>query len=354
MSSLERTSSMVNDSVNNKKYLKKKENLNQKRNSSDLLIQGIVEKCNSGEIFNNIFNTLMYKEIAPRRLKCFADLLEEYQSEQLCRRCGGCVTYCRAMKYDAIEFGANGYPSFSEKTRCIECGVCYAVCSANEILNEEIKDMVSWEYPSGRVMSAGIYKASDSELQKGDTKNGALTALLLHMMDAGFIDGVLVPCEHNNKEKSPFIAYNSEDVFKLSDRINNPALGSMLYGFRQDLPAERTLKSKSTKSSEGSKKLGFVGKPCQILSLRKMEYLGLMPSEHFSIKIGIFCSERENSRIMNACQNCTDYYAEYADISVSDYSIRGTMLAMISRTSLGNMAVLSASQNALQNWNAVY
>ncbi|SMP59327.1 Coenzyme F420-reducing hydrogenase, beta subunit [Desulfonatronum zhilinae] len=355
MSRLERASSRVNASVKNEKDLKKKDNLNQKQNSSGSLIQGKVEKGNGNEAFKKKFdlNALVHKESTPRRLKCFSDLLEEYQPEQLCRRCGGCVTYCKSMKYDAIEFDVNGYPSFSEKTRCIECGICYAICSANELLNEKIRGMVSWEEPSGRVMSAGIYKASDSELQKKDIKSGALTALLLHMMDAGFIDGVIVPSEHN-KKKSPVTAYNSEDILNLSDRINNPTLGSMLYGFQPNLSDEHALEKKSTTSSNGSKRLGFVGKPCQVLSLRKMEYLGLMPSEHFSIKIGVFCSEGSNSRGMNACQNCTDYYAEYADISVSDYSIRGEMLAMVSRTSLGNMAILSASQKALQHWNAVH
>ncbi|RKZ29661.1 coenzyme F420-reducing hydrogenase, partial [bacterium] len=46
-------------------------------------------------------------------------------NEDLCSRCGLCVSVC---KPEALSFGENGKPPIVDKAKCEGCGVCAATC----------------------------------------------------------------------------------------------------------------------------------------------------------------------------------------------------------------------------------
>ena len=41
-------------------------------------------------------------------MKTFTNLIEDVQKPGLCHRCGGCVTFCTAINYGALELDSEG------------------------------------------------------------------------------------------------------------------------------------------------------------------------------------------------------------------------------------------------------
>ena len=69
----------------------------------------------------------------PRRpeggdMKTFFNLIQEVQKPGRCHHCGGCVTFCTAINYGALELGEDGKPRYKDIEKCIECGLCYSIC----------------------------------------------------------------------------------------------------------------------------------------------------------------------------------------------------------------------------------
>jgi len=60
-------------------------------------------------------------------MKTFAHLIQEVQEKGLCHHCGGCVAFCTANNYRALELGEAGRPRYRNKEKCIECGICYSM-----------------------------------------------------------------------------------------------------------------------------------------------------------------------------------------------------------------------------------
>ncbi|MCP4764412.1 MAG: coenzyme F420 hydrogenase, partial [archaeon] len=57
--------------------------------------------------------------------KTFFNLIQEVQKEGKCNHCGGCVTFCSAISYDALSMDDHGKPFFNDINKCNECGLCY-------------------------------------------------------------------------------------------------------------------------------------------------------------------------------------------------------------------------------------
>src|SRR4030043_485205 len=126
-------------------------------------------------------------------MKTFSHLIQEVQEKGLCHHCGGCVAFCTAINYGALELGEDGRPRYSNKEKCIECGICYAICPVIGELDEDTKNLVSWSPPMGRVMGTTVARATDPEVRARGTDGGGVTALLVHLFDRGRIDAAIGP-----------------------------------------------------------------------------------------------------------------------------------------------------------------
>ena len=150
---------------------------------------------------------------------------------------------------------------------------------------------------------------------------------------------------------------------------------------------------------KGLKRVALVGTPCQINSVRHMQALELVPSDAISLCIGLFCSgnfifgpgERaklatlanitwEEVRKVNiketlllhlvsgevksidlnqlsfirryACQFCTDYAAELADISFGGIGAAEGYTTVLARTPLGRATLADCKSNGvIQEFN---
>jgi len=294
-------------------------------------------------------------------MKTFSHLIQEVQDKGLCHHCGGCVAFCTAINYGALEVGEDGRPRYRDKEKCIECGICYSICPEINELDAETKKLVSWSAPMGCILGTAIARATDPEVRARATDGGVLTALLLHLWDRGHIDAAIVSRKAGPFQRQPWLAHTREDILEAAgfhfDTLPNISHFSEVYSTYSPSIAE--LKDVAQKTFN---RVAFVGTPCQINTLRRMEVLGVAPSDAINIHFGLFCSgnfqfgleERRrletignfqwvdvykvnlkeellihlrNQEIRRipldqldfmrryACQFCDDYAAEFADLS---------------------------------------
>ena len=222
-------------------------------------------------------------------MKTFSDLIQEVQDKGLCHHCGGCAAFCTAINYGALEVGGDGRPRYRDKEKCIECGICYSICPEVNELDAETKNLVSWSAPMGRILGAAVARATTPEVRTRATDGGVVTALLLHLFDRGRIDAAIVSKKAGPFQRQPWLARSKEDILEAAGFYFDtlPSIAHFSEEYSTYSPSIVELKE----VAQGPlKRVAFVGTPCQINTLRRMEVLGVVPSESIKIHFGLFCA----------------------------------------------------------------
>ena len=145
-------------------------------------------------------------------MKTFNDLIEEVQKPGLCHRCGGCVTFCTAVNFGALELDSEGNPRYADEDKCIECGLCHTICPEIDELVEETQKRLAWQPPIGRVLETSIARSTDAGIRQKATDGGVVTALLIHLFKNGRIDGAIVTKQTGPFRREPFLALSQKDI----------------------------------------------------------------------------------------------------------------------------------------------
>lgn len=320
-------------------------------------------------------------------MKTFFHLLQEVIKPGLCHRCGGCVSLCTSVNYGALELGPDGRPRYKDVEKCIECGLCHAVCPEIDDLEAETHHRLHWSAPIGRVLSAGIARALDPEVRRHATDGGLVTALLLHLFHTGHIDGAIVAKRTGRFQREPFLATTAEEIKESAGFFFDTSHG--VAGLGEAYMARASVEALSPLMSKGLRRVALVGTPCQIQALRRMETLGVMPSESVAFCFGLYCSGnflfdaphraelaeagsfswddvvkinvKDSFQVhlkdgtvrrldihaldrlkRHACRYCEDYSAELADISFGGLGAPEGWTSYITRTPKGRAALLDA------------
>ena len=328
-------------------------------------------------------------------MKSFTNLIQDVQKPGLCHRCGGCVTFCSAINYGALELDPEGKPRYADQNKCIECGLCYTICPEIDELDEETKQRLQWRTPIGRVIETAIARATDLTIRESATDGGVVTALLVHLFNTGRIDGAIVTRQTGSFQREPFLAESETDLrqaagffFDTSHGIKNFSDYYLTYSqFREFNPLIQ----------KGLQRVAFVGTPCQIHAVRRMQTLNIVPSDTIKYCLGLFCSgnfvfgEKQQAKIAKigdfqwqevrkvnikedlivhlnngdvkkimldelefmkrfACYFCPDYSAEYADVSFGGIGADEGWTTVIARTPVGRAIVADArSQKTIED-----
>jgi len=278
----------------------------------------------------------------------FQDLHDLVISKKNCVNCGACLSICPRIGINENK------PALIEYDP--ECSLCFKYCPRTffpkamfqkEIFNEKIqKDILLGNFQ--KIIAA---KSTDNNILGNAQNGGVVTTLLIHALNTGLIDGVLMANKDENWCPKPIIARTPEEVIRAAGSIYAMIPTLSVY-------KEAVYKYKI-------ENLGFVGLPCQIQAVRKFQLWPPLSDKYgkFRLIIGLFCSSNYSYESMNklvqdligvstrtikkvdvshgkfiaylnngtikeisikdtsnyhysSCEYCKDYTAEFADISV--------------------------------------
>ena len=322
-------------------------------------------------------------------MKTFDDLIQEVLEPGLCHRCGACVAFCSSINYGALELDSEGKPRYTDKDKCIEGGLCYACCPQIDELAEETKIRVGWTAPMGRVTDLSIARATEPAIRNSATDGGVVTALLVDLFQRGRIDVAVVAKPVGPFRRESFLAATEDDIRSAAGFFFDTAYG--MKSVSEYYSAFSRIAEFNPLLSKGFHRVAFVGTPCQIQAIRKMQTLSIYPSDSIKVCLGLFCSGNFNfgdkqrkkiSRIggfrwenvkkinikedlivhlesggvitvalndlkfmkRHACNFCADFSAEYADISFGGLGADEGWTTVIVRSPAG-AKILSDSKN---------
>jgi len=304
-------------------------------------------------------------------------LQEKVILKELCAGCGGCVLVCPFTCLDYFEEN----PRLVKK--CEICGICPKVCPRYDLSQSALEKLV-FERAREPKEEFGVYKrlviaqSSDKNMIQACQDGGVVSALLNFALNNGTIDGAIVSATSSDKPwfPKPRLVSTPKEVLECA---------GTRYSYSPNILAlQEAVKQKK-------KSLAFVGTPCQIQAVRKIEAvplkkyssmlkftIGLMCTESFTYQglmekhiqgtLGINLNDIEKMNIKGkvlittksgevktislaeakqytrkGCVPCTDFSAELADISTGGLGLNGWTFTVL-RTQKGQEIFESAEK----------
>ncbi|MFX0175605.1 MAG: Coenzyme F420 hydrogenase/dehydrogenase, beta subunit C-terminal domain [Candidatus Hodarchaeota archaeon] len=298
----------------------------------------------------------------------FKELNELVIDKNNCVLCGTCTSLCPRISMNEKE------PTLSEYDP--ECSTCFRYCPRTyfpkEMFEKELfHNGLNKNYALGFYQKSVVAKSNDDYILKVAQNGGVVSSLLIHAFDKGLIEGVLLTDRDENWYPKPLIARNSNEILSCTGSKYTIAQTLTTY---KDAINELKLE-----------KLAFVGMPCQIQAVRKLQLFSPLSEEYgkFKLIIGLYCSSNYSYDLMKlfiegelgislsnvkkidvsrgrfyvytndgyikeipikeikkyswpSCQYCKDYCAEFADISVGSVGAsRNDWNSVLLRTDIG-------------------
>ena len=197
----------------------------------------------------------------------FMELDEGVIDADRCIQCGTCVAACPS---DSIGIGEDGLPELVKM--CTGCSLCWDFCPRGGLRYER-----QWKITGGEdnVKGAGdpITEFSarvTDDWREGSQDGGAVTAILIRLLEAGEIDGALIATESEDEpwKAEGFLATSREELIENTGTIYNQtmALGHLDFGkWEAKLPEGKSWDDVS---------LALVGTPCEIEGIRALQDFG--------------------------------------------------------------------------------
>jgi coenzyme F420 hydrogenase subunit beta len=316
--------------------------------------------------------------------------LREVHEPGICGQCGGCVSFCYAGDLVALEMSSAGRPHYLNEENCLQCGICFLICPQINTLDDEIQSLFDWEPPMGSFKHIGSAKTSDPEVTRVCSDGGVVSSLLIYLLEHKLIDGAIVSVSDGPFGRRPIVATTKEKIISAAGsrfigKSNIEELGNFTT-YSQTMFALRDIKNLDML------KIAVVGTPCQIHTIRKMQYLGVMPAHVVKYVIGLFCLENfsfsadrlgdveatlgvkideivkinlkedfvittKNDGVKHiplselekvarpACFACTDYANDYSDISVGGIGSPEGYSTVVIRNEIGQKLYSNAVRN---------
>ncbi|MHA1378947.1 MAG: Coenzyme F420 hydrogenase/dehydrogenase, beta subunit C-terminal domain [Candidatus Helarchaeota archaeon] len=221
--------------------------------------------------------------------KTFADLIKEVHEKGLCGRCGGCVSFCSAGDFGVIELRDEGPPVYINKDKCLECGICYLICPQVPVFKDELKKKFEFEYPLGHYKRITVAKTTDEVISEIATDGGVVTSILLNLLEKGIIDGAILSKKTGPFSREPIIATTKQDIIDSAGSTFDTS--HSIHEMSKYSTYTPTITSLKVSDEKEFKRLAVVGSPCQVTTMRKMQMLGVVPSNNIEYILGLFCTE---------------------------------------------------------------
>ena len=204
--------------------------------------------------------------------------IDEIVQWRLCMGCGACVARCEAKALTLVDISDVGLRPIVDLSKCRQCGECVKVCPGIEIshktLNPQIIPELSQEW--GPVLDIWEGSASDSDIRYRGSSGGAATALALFCLEKRRVSGVL---HIGTKPEAPLsnvpvLSRDREDLLAYTGSRYSPAAPCEKLDWIEDV----------------SDPVVFIGKPCDVVALRKSQTNNDSLRKNIDAAISIFCA----------------------------------------------------------------
>ncbi|TFG22476.1 MAG: hypothetical protein EU529_10325 [Promethearchaeota archaeon] len=277
----------------------------------------------------------------------FQELCDLVINNDNCVFCGTCIALCPRIGI------LKNKPALLE--RDTDCSLCSKYCARTffpeELFEKKVFSNQKKDFILGCYQRAIVARSSDELILKKAQNGGIITTLLIHALNTGYVDGVLLIDKDEDWRPIPVVARTAEQIIASSGSKYTIAPTLLPYG---DAIHKYKLE-----------RLAFVGMPCQIQAVRKLQIDPPLSNKlgKFKMILGLFCTSNysydlikkylknnlglklgeiqkfdiiqgklivllRNGKIREiplkdvksyqwpSCQYCKDYTAEFADISV--------------------------------------
>jgi coenzyme F420 hydrogenase subunit beta len=301
-----------------------------------------------------------------------------------CTLCGACEAACPTSTLHIKDEKVQRWHDCSEDMDI--CPICYEICPHSEALLLRslsfVADAPIKNEALGYYRKIVLAQAVDPKLREQSHGGAVVTSLLKYGIETKFFDSAIVSqTEPENPAKpKPAVALVPDDILS--------AIGSKFF------PSSVAKAYGRAVYGHGKTSIAFVGVPCHVLALRKMEAWQHKIIDHLKITIGLFCfgtfsinslldyikekykiepsdikrlrvasnfevhTERGvtqipmreiEKHIMPSCRTCTDFASELADISVGGAYPLPDWSTVIIRTKAGEDFFYDAVANGIIN-----
>ena len=292
------------------------------------------------------------------------DLQKDVLSKGLCVACGACANLCPYI--NMVEEG----PVTIESCGLNE-GKCYDFCPRTYVdlgmLDKNVFGAHRGDLAVGSNFSVVKAKSKDNRIKSAAQYGGVASALMSFALQTGEVDAAILTKSKDKLRPKPTLARNKKDVLECA-------------GTKYIVCA--TITGVTEAIRQGTRKIGIVGTPCQVIAVRKMQASKFETgADKLGLVIGLFCTwalsprvynfiksltgsanvvkldvppppantfiiETEKKRaevpldeirkfILPSCNVCFDMTSEFADISVGNVEGEEGWNTVIVRTSLG-------------------
>nr|MDO8113889.1 Coenzyme F420 hydrogenase/dehydrogenase, beta subunit C-terminal domain [Candidatus Sigynarchaeota archaeon] len=215
----------------------------------------------------------------------FKRIIEEVLDKKKCTDCGICQAVCFLAGAGVIHYERPAYRVFDDEL-CERCGFCQASCPVTSY-DTSNSDYRVFRGFIGDYIGLRSFKTKIPEVSERCQDGGAVTSLLLYMIENNLVDAVMVTKRLENWAPQSFITNNREAIIDAagSKYATNPVFQA-ITSLKDITPSE--LAKYGVKKIDDLR-IAVVGLPCQISGLTKVQNLGIFPSNLIKVKIGLFC-----------------------------------------------------------------
>lgn len=219
----------------------------------------------------------------------FFELKAKIIDSGICTSCGTCIAICPGQCLEMQNLKPTMLPSTDDSIlhNCIECNLCLQFCPRTEYNNEFVGKYKS-KLNLGNTFAA---KTKDSEIEAVCQDGGVVTSLLKFLFDENLIDGAIVSRAGEDWKPEPLVIQDVKEL-KTTSGTRYCVSPNLSVLNKEYLLEKLTLPY----GNINQLRLAFVGTPCQVMALKKLQSFEkikslIFPSNLIKYSIGLFCME---------------------------------------------------------------